>query len=168
MNRWQGAGPEMLVGSRPLLLAERLQVMVPSCSVRYVSRPLEDVRSTVAMSAADIVVGGLDSDEARYLLNHFAVQHMQPYFDLGVAITTTPATEFAGRYFAVVPGVTGCVECKSYQLLDRDTVVRGFSHPATTEARRAAGYVIDRPEMSAPSAGMCSTSASPRSVYKNC
>jgi molybdopterin/thiamine biosynthesis adenylyltransferase len=152
LNRWQGAGPGDVGRFKAALLAERLKVMVPSCSVRHVSRPLDDVRSTVAMSAADIVVGGLDNDEARYVLNHFAVQHMQPYFDLGVAITTTPATEFAGRYFAVVPGVTGCVECKSYKLLDRDTVVRGFSHPATTEARRAAGYVIDRPEMSAPSA----------------
>lgn len=152
LNRWQGAGPRDVGRFKAALLAERLQIMVPSCSVRHVSRPLEDMRSSVAMSAADIVVGGLDNDEARYLLNHFAVQHMQPYFDLGVAITTTPANEFAGRYFAVIPGVTGCVECKSYQLLNRDTVVRGFSHPATTAARRAAGYVIDRPELSAPSA----------------
>lgn len=152
LNRWQGAGPGDVGRLKAALLAERVRVMVPTCRVRHVARPLEDVRSAVAMSASDIVVGGLDNDEARYLLNHFALQHMQPYFDLGVAITTAPKHEFAGRYFAVLPGVTGCVECKSYHLIDRDAVVCHFSHPATTEARRAAGYVIDKPAMSAPSA----------------
>ena len=53
---------------------------------------------------------------------------------------------------AVIPGVTGCVECKTYDLIDREEVIRHFSHPAVTQARRAAGYVIDRPEMATPSA----------------
>lgn len=152
LNRWQGAGPGDVGRFKSALLADRMRALVPSCRVRHVARPLEHARSAVAMSAADIVVAGLDNDEVRYLLNHFTLQQMQPYFDLGVAITTAPAIEFAGRYFAVISGVTGCVECKAYQLIDREAVVRNFSHPATTDARRAAGYVIDQPAMSTPSA----------------
>lgn len=152
LNRWQGGLPQDIGRSKANVLAERTRAMFPHCRVRAVARPLEHLRSLPALAAADIILAGLDNDEARYVLNHLALQHLQPYFDLGVAITTTPRVDFSGRYFAVIPGVTGCVECKTYDLIDREEVIRHFSHPAVTQARRAAGYVIDRPEMATPSA----------------
>ena len=155
LNRWQGGRPEWVGRPKARVLAEHLGAMVPGCKVQAVPHVLSDFRSQLALASVDIVLAGVDNDEARYVLNHFAVQHMQPYFDLGVVIDGTPeAPDFAGRYFAVVPGVTGCAECKAFDLLDRDAVVRGFANAAVVGERQAAGYLLDRPDVPTPSAYM--------------
>ena len=44
------------------------------------------------------------------------------------------------------------MECKAFELIDRNEVVRAFANPAVLAERRAAGYIADRPELAAPSA----------------
>ena len=109
LNRWQGATLSDVGRPKASLLAERLRAMAPHVRIRAVTRPLDHPRSVLAMTAADAIVAGVDNDRARYLLNHLALQYLQPYFDAG-------------------------------------------ANPAVQAERTAAGYVIDRPDLPAPSA----------------
>lgn len=152
LNRWQGGRPADIGEPKASLLAQRLREMVPHLRVKAVTRPLEHSRSILALTAADAIVAGVDNDAARFILNHVSLQFLLPYFDVGVAISINPEVEFKGRYFAVIPGVTGCVECKAFQLVDRNEVIRAFANPAVLAERRAAGYVIDQPDLPTPSA----------------
>lgn len=155
LNRWQGGRPEWVGRPKARLLAGQVQAMVPSCKVNAVPHDLIDARSQLALASADVLLAGVDNDESRFLLNHFALQHLQPYFDVGVVIDGAEAApDFAGRYFAVLPGVTGCAECKAFTLLDREAVVRRFASAAVVQERRAAGYMRNRPDLSTPSAYM--------------
>lgn len=152
LNRWQGACPADIGKPKATLLAQRLREMVPHLRVQAVTRSLEHPRSILALTAVDAVVAGVDNDAARFILNHVSLQFLVPYFDVGVAIAINPEVDFKGRYFAVIPGVTGCVECKAFQLVDRNEVIRAFANPAVVAERRAAGYLIDQPDLPTPSA----------------
>lgn len=60
-------------------------------------------------------------------------------------------TDFLIRYYAVIPGVTACIECTQYILIDRQVAINAFLDPATLSAKRQAGYVLDDPNVPAPS-----------------
>jgi hypothetical protein len=99
------------------------------------------------LTSCGVVVGCLDNALARYFLSRFAVQYLVPLFDAGVNIVAGSNVDFQDRYFAVVPGVSACAECTGYEVLDLAEVDRDLMVDITAEARRAAGYVEDRPEI---------------------
>lgn len=147
LNRWQGGRVED-VGTRKVdTLAAQLRHFAHDVRVTTVAAPLDDAAALRALTGVDVLCGGVDNDSARWLLNHLSLQYMIPWFDAGVAITTLPKVDFASRFFAVLPGVTGCALCKGTPLIEQDTVVADYADPITQHARRAAGYVIDQPEM---------------------
>jgi molybdopterin/thiamine biosynthesis adenylyltransferase len=152
LNRFQGGKPRMVGKSKAYLLARQLRAMFPGHPVKAISQSVYHPDAEAAIRCADILVGGLDNDEARYFLNRVALQYYLPYFDAATAITGKNAkVDFLTRYFAVIPGVSACIECTQYTLFNRQRVINAFLDQATLEGRRAAGYVIDDPDVSAPS-----------------
>lgn len=151
LNRWQGATPANVGLHKAELLASRLCEMFPGMRCVVVPRGLIDSRSQAALAACDLLIGALDNDVARFQLSHMALQWMQPYFDGGVGVVNQPQVDFCSRYFAVVPGVTGCVRCKGFKLIDDTEVAHALANPALLAELRSAGYVVDAPTEGAPS-----------------
>lgn len=152
LNRWQGGAPEKIGRNKARLLKENLLAMFPEASVKAVARPLDHAISVAAIATADIVIGGLDNDSARFHLAHVSAHYQLPYFDAGVAIEAGPPVDFKGRYFAQIPGVTGCILCKPCKLVDQTAIAADYANPLVLAERRNAGYVVDRSQLPAPSA----------------
>jgi ThiF family len=142
----------MVGKSKAYLLARQLRAMFPGQPVKAISQSLYHPDAEAALRSADIIVAALDNDEARYFLNQISLQFYLPYFDAGTSVAAKKSkTDFLTRYFAVIPGVTACMECTQYILFNRERVINAFLDQQTLEARAAAGYVIDDPDVSAPS-----------------
>ena len=153
LNRWQGAGPADVGQLKVEVLARHLRTMAPGVQVRALAHPLEHETSVQALAGADAIVSLIDNDVGRYFLAHLSLQYLVPLFDLGVLIRTDPGVDFDLRFFAVIPGLTGCTMCKRpFRLLQPDAVMRHYADPATVRARVAAGYLQERPDVSTPSA----------------
>jgi hypothetical protein len=161
LNRWQGAGPGQIGSKKATLLQERLSA-ISGGSVRcqVVLCSILDPRAGGALAGADVLIGCVDNDMARHFLNRVAVQFMLPYFDSGVNIRAGGSVDFESRFFAVLPGVTACTECTDYDLVDHRALGIALMDGLTARARRAAGYVEDRPAIqSEPSAYALNMSA---------
>lgn len=153
LNRWQGGTPADVGKTKARVLARRLARMAPDARIEYLCRGLDHPSAAAAVARSDVVIGLLDNDAARWQLSHVAIHYMVSYFDAGVVINPPPMVDFQGRYFAVLPGVTACTECKpNLTLMDRNAVIEAWAHPTTVTARRVAGYALGAPEMSTPSA----------------
>ncbi len=129
LNRFQGGKPRMVGKSKAYLLARQLRAMFPGCPVKAISQSVYHPDAEAALRSADIIVAALDNDEARYFLNRLALQFYLPYFDAGTSITaknSKTGTDFLTRYFAVIPGVTACMECTQYTLFHRERVMNAF------------------------------------------
>jgi molybdopterin/thiamine biosynthesis adenylyltransferase len=152
LNRFQGATPAMVGKPKAQSIARRLRRMFPALKVKCVSRSLYSHQAETAIRSSDIIVAGVDNDSARYCLNRAALQYNLPYFDAATAVSLKKGiTDFLTRYFAVIPGVTACLECTQYTLINRQEAIKAFTDPATLASMRQAGYVIDNKEISAPS-----------------
>lgn len=152
LNRWQGASPDMVGRAKAGVLRERMSSMFPSMEITAVPKPISDPASVEALAGCDLAIGGVDNGEARYFLNRVAVQYCVPYFDAGVSVRAeTGNVDFLLRMFAVLPGTTACAECSSFDIYNRAEVKEAFLDPLTTKARRAAGYVRDKPDVATPS-----------------
>ncbi len=152
LNRWQGGSPASVGQPKATHLGERLRAMFPRLRLRVVDRSVFAPEAERALSGCDLIVGGLDNDEARYHLNRVALQYSLPWFDAGCAVTGVGAeTDFRVRMFAILPGVSACGECTQYILWDRERTLEAFLDEATARSRRAAGYVLDAPAARTPS-----------------
>ncbi len=61
---------------------------------------------------ANIIIGAVDNDGARKLLNRLAARYMIPYIDLGTEIIPDASGyEAIGQVHIFVPGKTGCLMC---------------------------------------------------------
>jgi molybdopterin/thiamine biosynthesis adenylyltransferase len=150
LNRWQGALPEDVGQPKVEVLARRLRLMFPHLTVRAYCHSVFDKEVEPLFADADVVVGALDNDEARYFLNAASVQYLVPYLDAGVSIQAGEETDFLNRFFAVLPGASACVECSGFQFVNWEQVGNAYLDATTRKMKQAAGYVVDRPDISAP------------------
>ena len=151
LNRWQGAMPGDVGRQKAELLASRLAGYAPDGDYQAICAPVESDRAREALSASDIVVGALDCDIARFMLNRIAALYLMPYFDAGVVVDLRDGIDFWGRYSLIVPGTTGCMECTRSYLIDGEAVATTLSEPLGRAAREQAGYVDGGAQVSAPS-----------------
>ena len=96
------AGAEM---GRPKaeVAAERLRDINPNITIEGYHTSLERLDPHVYESA-DVIVGGLDSMNARFNLNTQAVARGKPLVDGGVA-------GYSGHVYTIFPGKNACYEC---------------------------------------------------------
>lgn len=153
LNRFQGGEPWMAGKPKALLLARRLRAMFPQMRVRYLACSVFDAAAEPCLAEADVLFGAVDGDAPRLFLNRVALQHLVPYFDVGVAVTGAEdgAVDFRCRGFAVYPGTSGCLECTGFTLFDRKRAQAAFLDPSTAAEWRKAGYVTGQPDAAAPS-----------------
>ena len=87
LNRWQGGTPSDVGRFKADILADQLQRMCPDVRVTSICRSVYEPELEQVLCGADIIIGALDNDEARYFLNRVCIQYLIPLFDAGVAVT---------------------------------------------------------------------------------
>ena len=118
-------------GTRKVDIAERtIKAIDPGIQVDKVAESLITERAFAAVMAADYVVGCLDSEGLRLVLNELCAAYARPYFDLASEVIPGDQPNYGGRVCVALDG-TGCIVC--HGLLDLE---EARSELGTPEARR--------------------------------
>ena len=86
---------------------KRLKEINPYIEIEIYPEPLDWSNVDEIVEKSDIVVDGLDSMRARYILNRTVVKHRKPYIFAG-------AIEMYGNVTTIIPYETPCLECFYY------------------------------------------------------
>ncbi|MCP8312301.1 MAG: HesA/MoeB/ThiF family protein [Candidatus Methylarchaceae archaeon HK02M1] len=93
--------------------AKRLSILNSSVKVDPIATSITSRNVEELIEGVDLVIDGLDTIEARYILNRAAVKLKVPYI-FGAAIQTF------GNISTFIPGETACLECFYSGLRDED------------------------------------------------
>ncbi|MEW8230023.1 MAG: ThiF family adenylyltransferase [Candidatus Thiodiazotropha endolucinida] len=97
------------IGIGKVLIAERIAKGIdPKIDIKLIKNKLESHEAFEAIMKADIVVGCLDSDGARSILNELCIAYGVTYIDLASEVFEDGT--FGGRV-AIVKDGTGCLHC---------------------------------------------------------
>jgi len=121
---------EKNIGIEKVLVAERIAKGIdPEIEIKIVKNRLESREALEAMIEADIVIGCLDSDGARSILNELCIAYAVTYIDLASEVFKDGT--FGGRV-AIVKDGKGCLHCMG-DGLDQTEVRRYLSNSAQLE-----------------------------------
>jgi molybdopterin/thiamine biosynthesis adenylyltransferase len=93
--------------------SSRLSALNPHINIEPIPTSIKSWNVEELLEGIDVVVDGLDSMEARYLINRACVKKSTPYIYCG-AITTL------GNISTIIPGKTPCLECIVSGIRDTD------------------------------------------------
>lgn len=95
-------------------VAERIAKSIdPDCEIIIIKKSLETKDAFDAIKKSHIVIGCLDSDGPRAILNELCIAYKKPYIDL--ASEVFPDGEYGGRIAVVMDG-RGCLNCMGHGL----------------------------------------------------
>jgi hypothetical protein len=118
LNRWQGGKMSDVGRYKVDVLKERLEEAGSGTEVRALRTTLFDNEAMTALKGCDILIGAVDDDRARYVLNRMSVSYLIPYLDCssGIVLGKQRGTlkRIAVRNVCVVPSVTPCFNCNGY------------------------------------------------------
>lgn len=121
-------------------IAEQMvQRIQPEAAIKIVREPFITEAGFAALHAADVVVGCMDSDASRLILNEFCQAYELPYLDVATDIEPGTPPSYGGRILYSVGGEM-CVYCKD--LLDPDAIQEALT---THEQRRDAEQIYGVP-----------------------
>ena len=150
LNRLQGIRQDQLGMQKAHALEEYLKAIAPDAHIRCLSTLLQDKVATKAFSECDLLIGALDNSLPRALLNHISVQYQIPYFDAGVEVQRDPVN-FRYRLFGVLPGISACMQCSAFEVLDNAEVAHALLNPELEDEFRHRGYISGKEEAKAAS-----------------
>lgn len=128
------------IGIDKVLVAERIAKGIdPEIDIKLIKNKLESREAFEAIMAADIVVGCLDNDGARSILNELCIAYGVTYIDLATEILADGT--FGGR-IAIVKDGNGCLHCMD-DGLDQTEVRRYLSNVEQLE-NEAKVYGVDK------------------------
>ena len=128
------------IGIEKVLVAERIAKGIdPDIDIKLVGNRLESHEAFDAIMKADIVVGCLDSDGARSILNELCIAYGVTYIDLATEVFDDGT--FGGRV-AIVKDGDGCLHCMGDGL--DQTEVRRYLADETQLENEARVYGVDK------------------------
>lgn len=99
------------------------------------------------LAAADVIIGCVDTDAARMMMNELAVAYMVPYIDCGVGVTVDEGrvVEAGGKVSVWTPGRPCSVCCRDFS---PRVAAEELESPVEIDFRRQHGYIAgaDVPE----------------------
>ncbi len=138
-------------GALKVEVAERwVRAVRPARWVRTVPLPVHALDAQEAIAACDVLVGAVDSELARLVMNHLAHAFCLPYIDGGAGFLVTEVdgerlVHGGGQVRLVVPGATPCLLCNlglDRDALDREVMALALEGNAGEHAvLEASGYI---------------------------
>lgn len=131
LNRLIGATEQDVQDRRAKVVAERLiRSILPASEIEIVRESFITERGYAALRRASVVIGCVDGDPSRAILNEFCQAYDLPYMDIATDTGGEGETWFGGRILFSAHG-DFCLRCMD--LLDKKEVERALS---TEEQRR--------------------------------
>ena len=128
------------IGIEKVVVAERIAKGIdPNIDINLIQNKLESQEAFDAIVEADIVIGCLDSDGARTILNELCIAYGVTYIDLASEVFEDGT--FGGR-IAIVKDGNGCLHCMS-DGLDQTEVRRYLANEEQLE-NEAKVYGVDK------------------------
>jgi molybdopterin/thiamine biosynthesis adenylyltransferase len=128
------------IGIDKVLVAERIAKGIdPKIDIKLIKNKLESHEAFEAIMEADIVIGCLDSDGARSILNELCIAYGVTYIDLASEVFEDGT--FGGR-IAIVKDGNGCLHCM-WDGLDQ-TEVRRYLADDTQLENEAKVYGVEK------------------------
>lgn len=140
LNRLVGATMKY-IGEPKVKVSEKLiKGVKPTIKVTGIQANVRSNDALQALKGADIIVGCVDSDSGRMILNELALAYMIPYLDCGAGINVRNGdiVEAGGRVVVWVPG-RPCLLC-SKEFIPR-IAAEELESPEEREFRRRYGYI---------------------------
>jgi len=136
-NRLVGMRPSDVAAKTPkVAIAERMiREIEPEAEINVVNDTFLSEAGAVELAKASVIVGCVDRDGARLLLNEFACAYDLPYFDLATDTDKEAGHVTFGGRLMVRTGSDACVFCMD--LLDREAVKRNLTAPERREEEDA-------------------------------
>ncbi len=112
LHRVVGSTAASVGRSKVSIAAEMAVASNPDIRTIPVLANVREAEAIDALRAADVVIGAVDTDAGRLILNEFCVAYMTPYVDCGVGIEVKDGRiiEAGGRIVTWVPG-RPCLHC---------------------------------------------------------
>jgi molybdopterin/thiamine biosynthesis adenylyltransferase len=112
MNRLVTAAAADLRTAKGILARRLARSVAPSATVTYIPTKLQSREALDALKGIDVLLGCVDNDGARLILNELALAYEIPYLDLAVGIDAEEGSVniAGGRLCAVLPG-GACLYC---------------------------------------------------------
>lgn len=122
----------------------------PKTRRRFLPYPLQDPRCQQHAKEAHLLIGAVDNNAARELLNWLSVRYLIPLVDTAAEIIPNDESCEAGAQVRVIaPGEDACMICTGQLDLSEGSVEE--LSPEEQEARRRVGYVRGLEETPTPS-----------------
>jgi molybdopterin/thiamine biosynthesis adenylyltransferase len=112
MNRLVTATAADLGTEKGILARRLIRSVAPSAVVRYIPSKLQSQEALDVLKGVDVLLGCVDNDGARLILNELALAYQIPYLDLAVGIDAEEGrlNVAGGRLCVVLPG-GACLYC---------------------------------------------------------
>jgi len=142
-NRLIGSRRDLIGTPKGDMAKRAAEAFDPTVQVRTVCARIQDPKAQAALLDRDVIVAGVDNDEARHKLLVFCARNLKPLIDMGSGIRLAKdgktVTDKGTRLGFYIPG-RSCLFCQG--LLRREALTSATQRAA----RRAAGYIEDTGE----------------------
>jgi len=106
------AYPEEVGMSKAEIAQVHADNRAPGLNVSCYDESIENEKMQDTLKEANIIIGAIDNDGARLILNGLAARYTIPYLDLGTEIIPDGSKyEAIGQVQTFIPGKTGCLMC---------------------------------------------------------
>lgn len=143
LNRLQSCGYKDIGKYKSSVLAKRLKSLFKGVKITSVLKSVASEAVLKRIGDADIIIGAVDNDVPRSLLNKLSVSYKIPYFDLGTVVDNRDKLDFKSRLFITLPGITSCMECSQFEVINNKEVTYAMSDKDMKNIYRNRGYFID-------------------------
>jgi len=140
LNRLVGAGQDDVGRFKVDVIEREVRRIDANIKVNAVPKKLRHPDSLCALREADVLIGAVDGDGARLLLNELAIAYSKPYIDCGTGISAEGGQikEAGGQVVVYLPG-RACLLCAG--LVDLKQARFELSSQDEQAQSRARGYV---------------------------
>ena len=141
LNRLIGSTKKSIGKYKVSVLKSYLQRIGTGISVTTINKKVTDNILT-QFRTLDMIIGCVDNDNARKILNRFSIKYLIPYLDVasGIKADSMQVNNMGGSIRLIIPGKTPCLQCYR-DVIDTLEAALGDISAEEREERRELGYV---------------------------
>jgi len=152
LNRWQGGKMRHVGEYKVNILKDNLYPIAFDLKLKTFESTLFDKDVIEHIKDSDVIIGAVDDNKARYLMNRLSLVYLIPYLDCssGIVVKNGNIEELSVRNVTVVPSITRCFNCEEVYYKKSEFIYDFVSDAMKKEAQRRK-YIQADVDIKAPS-----------------